>query len=233
MELIQAAIARGHGALNEYQAKQLLRAYDIPTASEHLVQTADEAVAAAGKIGWPVALKACGPDILHKTGTGLMALHLEEERTLHKAFGRIEKAAGSQTIDGMLVQAMVSGHRELVVGMKREPQFGPCVMVGLGGILTEIYQDTAFRVAPFDRMEAMDMLQELRCRKILQPFRGEAAADLEALCETIVAMGKIAMDLPMVEEIDVNPLVMTSRGEIVAVDALVILESERKNDSDH
>ncbi|MBI9087171.1 MAG: acetate--CoA ligase family protein [Desulfobacterales bacterium] len=223
MELIQAAIAKGQRALNEHQAKKLLRAYNISTVSEQLVQTADEAAAAAGEIGWPVALKACGPDILHKTGQGLMTLNLDEEESLRRAFARIEKVAADQTLEGMLVQAMVSGHRELVVGMKREPQFGPCVMVGLGGILTEIYQDTAFRVAPFDDLEAMDMIEELRCRKILQPFRGEAAADLDALCQTIVSMGKIAMDFPMIEEIDVNPLVMTPQGKIVAVDALVIL----------
>jgi acetate---CoA ligase (ADP-forming) subunit beta len=224
MDIIQKAIDKGHGALSEYASKELLRAYRIPTVSEQRVQTADEATATAEDIGWPVALKACGPDILHKTGTGLMALHLAGEKELRQAFSRIETAADGRALEGMLVQAMVSGHRELVVGMKREPQFGPCVMVGLGGILTEIYVDTAFRVAPFDEIEAMDMIEELRCRNMFQSFRGEAAADLETVCRTIVATGKIAEDFPMIGEIDINPLVTTPRGDILAVDALVILE---------
>lgn len=223
MEWIQAAIAKGHRALNEHDAKELLRAYNIPTVSEQLVQTVDQAVVTAKSIGWPVALKACGPDILHKTDAGLLALNLANENSLKNHWERIAAAAKGLAMEGMLVQAMAQGRREMVLGMKREAQFGPCVMIGLGGIMTEIFQDTAFRVAPFDTTEAMDMVEELRCNKMLQPFRGEAAVDLDALCRAMVAVGKIALDYPMIEEIDVNPLVLTPRGEIVAVDALVIL----------
>lgn len=223
MEPIHAAIAKGQRALNEYEAKELLRAYNIPTVSEQQVQTVHEAAIAARRIGWPVALKACGPEILHKTDAGLLALNLADENSLKVHWESITAAANGLAMDGMLVQAMARGHREMVLGMKREAQFGPCVMIGLGGIMTEILQDTAFRVAPFDTIEAMDMVEELRCAPMLQPFRGEAAVDRDALCQALMAVGKIALDYPMIEEIDVNPLVLTPRGKIVAVDALVIL----------
>lgn len=228
MEMIQSAIANGRGALNEHQAKELLRSYGIPTIPETLARTADEAVAAAEAMGWPVALKACGPDILHKTEAGLLALGLTGEAMLREQWARISKSAGEAALDGMLVQAMASGRRELVIGMKRENAFGPCVMVGLGGVMTEVFRDTAFRVAPFDIFEAMDMIDELRCRSLLEAFRGEAPADLDTLCRTATAVGQMAEDVPAISEIDINPVVISPNGEIVAVDALILLESEEK-----
>ena len=228
MEMIQTAIAKGQEALNEHQAKELLRSYGIPTIAETLARTADEAVAAAEAIGWPVALKACGHGILHKTETGLLALGLTGEAMVREQWARIYKAAGDAALDGMLVQAMAEGRREMVLGMKRESAFGPCVMVGLGGVMTEVFRDTAFRVAPFDNVEAMDMIDELRCRSLLEAFRGEAPADLDTLCRTASAVGRIAKEIPAISEIDINPVVVSPNGKIVAVDALILLESEEK-----
>ena len=228
MESIQSAVAKGQRALNEYQAKELLRSYGIPTVAETLARTPDEAVAAAAAIGWPVALKACGPDILHKTEAGLLALGLAGEAMLRDQWIRIEKAARQLHLDGMLVQAMAKGRREMVIGMKRESAFGPCVMVGLGGVMTEVFRDTAFRVAPFDNVEATDMIGELRSRSLLEAFRGEAAADLDTLCRTAVAVGRIAEDFSAIAEIDINPVVISPDGKIVAVDALILLESEEE-----
>lgn len=228
MEMIQSAIANGRGALNEHQAKALVRSYGIPTIAETLACTVEDAVAAAEAMGWPVALKACGPDILHKTETGLLALGLTGGAMLREQWTRIANAAGETALDGMLVQAMASGRRELVIGMKRESAFGPCVMVGLGGVMTEVFRDTAFRVAPFDTAEAMDMMDELRCQSLLKAFRGEAPADLDTLCRAVAAVGRMAEEIPAIAEIDINPVVIAPDGRIVAVDALILLESEER-----
>jgi len=126
---------------------------------------------------------------------------------------------------------MVSGKRELVVGLHREPQFGPCVMLGIGGVLTELLNDTAFRIAPFDEAEARDMADELRARKILDPFRGEAAADMRALCRSLTAVGRLGAEQPAISEIDINPLIITPGGGIKAVDALIVLK-DSDNDTD-
>lgn len=233
METIRSALAAGQGALSEYAAKALIRSYGVPVVAEERVQTVDEAVDAAARIGWPVALKACGAEILHKTEAGLLALHLADETALRSQWDRIQAAAGSQTLDGMLVQAMAGGDRELVVGMTREPQFGPCVMVGLGGILTEVLRDAAFRVAPFDTVEALDMIEELRCRDMLRSFRGTAPADLDTLCRVLVGVGRLAAEAPEIREIDINPVVIDAEGRIAAVDALVLLESDAEDDPLH
>jgi hypothetical protein len=118
---------------------------------------------------------------------------------------------------------MVSGQRELVMGMSRDPQFGPCVMLGIGGIMTEIINDTVFRVAPFDHREALDMIEELRLNKMLGDFRGQAPADVETLSNSLMAIGKIGIEINEISEIDVNPLIVDRQGRITAVDALIVL----------
>ena len=134
--------------------------------------------------------------------------------------------AVDMTLEGVLVQEMVAGQRELVMGMNREPQFGPCVMLGIGGIMTEIINDTVFRVSPFDRREAMDMIQELRLKPMLEDFRGQAPADLDMITHSLLAIGKIGTDFSEIAEIDVNPLIIDKQGRITAVDALVILQRD-------
>ena len=233
MEPIRSAVEKRQRSLSEHQAKEVIRAYEIPTADEVLVQTAAEAAEAAEALGWPVALKACGPDILHKTDAGLIALGVSHKEALDLAFDRIDKAAGGLATEGMLVQAMVPGAREVVLGMKREPQFGACVMVGLGGIMAEVFKDTAFRVAPFDRIEALDMIQELRCKDLLAAFRGQAPADTDALAKAVLALGRIAEDFPMITEIDINPVKIRPDGTLAAVDALIILGNGTEDDSPH
>jgi acetyl-CoA synthetase (ADP-forming) len=122
---------------------------------------------------------------------------------------------------------MVKGARELIVGLTRDPQFGPCVMFGLGGIMTEILKDVAFRVAPLEDYDAADMLEEIKAKKILDPFRGEEKANREVLKKTLKAIGQIGLDFPEVAEIDINPLIIRRDGNPVAVDALVTLASKK------
>jgi len=223
MDLIKQALANNQHALTEFEAKTLLSTYGIPITRESLARDRAAAAAAAGKIGYPVVLKGSGADLMHKSESGVVFVGLDNEAALLDAFDRVAHLMGD-TFDGVLIQEMVAGKRELVLGLHREPQFGPCVMLGVGGVLTELINDTAFRIAPFDEIEGMDMTVQLRAAKIFQAFRGEAPADREALCRCLSALGRIGLEQPAISEIDINPMILTPEGGIKAVDALVVLK---------
>jgi acetate---CoA ligase (ADP-forming) subunit beta len=221
--IIQSALDKAQHALSEHQSKLFLAEYGIPVTNEILVQSSDEAKIAGDKIGYPVALKACSQELMHKTEAGVIELNLKSTDDIAAAYDRIMSSISIE-LEGLLVQEMVPGMRELVLGMSREPQFGPCVMLGLGGVMTEILNDAVIRVAPFDMAEAREMAEELRCRKLLDDFRGEKAADMNAVCKTIMALGAISIDHPEIAEIDINPMKIDPSGRIKAVDALVALK---------
>ena len=221
-KLIQSALDKGLEALSEYDAKQVLAAYGIPVTRESLASSEEAAVAAAVDLGYPVALKACSADLLHKSEHGVVLLHLADAEGVKSGYNRIVNAV-SVPLDGVLVQEMVPGNRELVLGLTRDSQFGPCVMLGMGGVMTEILQDTAFRVAPLDHLDAEDMCRELRSAELLGPFRGQKPADRDALCRALIALGRLGMEHEAVGEVDVNPLIITPEGNLVAADALVSL----------
>lgn len=219
--IIEAAAAKGYRQLSEYRSKQLLSAYGIPVTREMLVTSRDEAESAATQIGYPVVLKACSDEIAHKTEKGFIAVDLRNEHELLSAFERMKKAAGNSPVD-FLVQEMIKGSRELVVGMTRDAQFGPCVMFGLGGIFTEALADVSFRAAPLSELDAFEMFQEIRGKKLLSEFRGMPAADLQALTECLVAVGNIGIEHERIREIDINPMILKGSSP-VAVDALIVL----------
>ncbi len=227
-DLIQSALDRGQPALSEYETKKLLSLYDIPVTRETLSRSADEAVSAAADLGFPVVLKACSPELMHKSERGCIELNLRSERDVREAYGRIIRSVDLE-LEGVLVQEMVPGQRELVVGLNRDPQFGPCVMLGTGGMMTEVFKDTAFRMAPFGMIEAKDMAEELRFKAILGAFRGQKPADMDILCRTLIAVGKIGLELETVSELDINPMIITPEGHVVAVDALVVLRRNRND----
>jgi succinyl-CoA synthetase beta subunit len=227
-DLIRSALDRGQPALSEYESKKLLSLYGIPVTRETLSRSADEAVSAAADLGFPVVLKACSPELMHKSERGCIELNLRSERDVREAYGRIIRSVDLE-LEGVLVQEMVPGQRELVVGLNRDPQFGPCVMLGTGGMMTEVFKDTAFRMAPFGMIEAKDMAEELRFKAILGAFRGQKPADMDILCRTLIAVGKIGLELETVSELDINPMIITPEGRVVAVDALVVL---RRNGND-
>jgi acetate---CoA ligase (ADP-forming) subunit beta len=222
-KIIQSALDQGQRALSEHQSKLLLAEYGIPITAEFLVQSVDEAKAAAEKIGYPVAIKACSPDLMHKSESGVIELSLKSVNDVVAGYERI-KSCTSLKLEGILVQEMVFGMREMVLGMSWEPQFGPCVMLGLGGVMTEFLNDVVLRVAPFDMAEAREMAGELRCRALLDDFRGERAVDMNAICKALIALGAIGIAHPEIAEIDINPMKINSTGQIKAVDALVVLK---------
>ncbi|MDY6823802.1 MAG: acetate--CoA ligase family protein [Thermodesulfobacteriota bacterium] len=221
--IMESAFHKGLPALSEYDAKKVLKDYGIPVTREVLAENPDDAVSAASGIGYPVVLKACSSHLMHKSDSGLVALGLNGEDAVRDAFERIYAGADAK-IDGVLVQEMVAGKRELVVGMIRDSQFGPCVMLGLGGIMTEVFRDAVFRMAPLDAVDAADMTNQLRSRKMLDAFRGEAPADLDSLYGILSAVGRLAMERDEIREIDINPLIVSPDGRVAAVDALIVLE---------
>ena len=224
-QVIEQALKKGQSALSEYESKLLLAKYGIPITVERLAKTADDATAAAAEIGYPVVLKACGPEITHKTERELVVVGVRNSEELRFAFDKISTNLGDTPSDGVLVQQMISGERELVIGLIRDPQFGPCVMFGLGGIFTEILKDTSFRVAPITEEDALQMMDDIRAKDILGPVRRMAPADKPQLAKALVGLGQIGIEQDDVAEIDVNPLIIAQDGSPVAVDALVVLKS--------
>jgi succinyl-CoA synthetase beta subunit len=224
-KIIAAAVSRGQRALSEYESKLVLQAYGVPVTREKLVNSRAGALDAAGEIGYPLVLKACSPDLMHKSEGGFVLVGLANEAALLEAYDKLTARLQGMTAD-VLVQEMISGNRELVVGMNRDPQFGPCVMLGLGGIMTEILKDTVFRMAPIDAIEAADMADQLRSKKILDAFRGQAPVDRESLYQCLIAAGRIGLDHDAVQEIDINPVLISATGQVTAVDALIVLRSQ-------
>jgi len=221
--IVAEALEKGLESLSERSSKLLLEKYGIPVTPEKLAGSPDEAVAAAEEISYPVVLKAEGPGIAHKTERRLVAVGLKDEADVREAYDTITANLGDTPSDGMLVQKMIKGERELVIGLVRDPQFGPCVMFGLGGIFTEILKDTSFRVAPITEDDALQMMDDIRASAILGPVRGMKPANREKLARALVGLGRIGMEQDYVGEIDVNPLIVDGDGEPVAVDALVVL----------
>jgi len=219
--LIEAAQRRGQGALSEYEAKRLLALYGIAVTREALAADAAEASRAAAGLGFPVALKGCHWTLQHKTEADMIRLGLADAASVAAACA--EMAPRLPKGGEWLVQEMVSGRREVMLGLARDPQFGPCVSLGIGGIFAEAVHDVVFRIAPFDALEAEAMIDELRLGSLLGAFRGLPPANRGALVRALVALSDIAEAFPAIREIDINPMIIAG-AEPVAVDALVILQ---------
>jgi acetyl-CoA synthetase (ADP-forming) len=207
--------------LSEADSKALLRRYGAAVPVEALAGDPAAAVAAADRIGYPVAVKLCGPSIAHKTERGLVHLGLTDATAVERAAAAVLARATPE--DGevaILVSEMVPGIRELIAGVVRDPQFGPCVMLGVGGVLTEAVGDVAFRVAPLSAVDAHELIDDLRSQALLGPVRGEPPVDRDRLAELLTGLGRLATDDPSIRSIDINPLVV-ARGIPIAVDALV------------
>ena len=221
--IVEKALRKGRKTLSEYESKQVLAAYDIPITKEILVKDKDRLDKAVQRIGFPLVMKGCSADIAHKTEKGLIHVDIRSVREAKKAYGEI--MAGMKGFDGaVLVQEMIKGRRELVVGLTRDPQFGPCVMFGLGGIFTEILRDVSFRRAPLEIRDAQEMMRDIKGHKILDAVRGMEAADEKRLVDMLINVGRIGLDIPEVSEIDLNPVIISGSKPVV-VDALIILKN--------
>jgi acetyltransferase len=214
----------GTGTLSEAASKALLGDHGVPFASEREVDTPSAAVEAAESLGYPVVVKLCGATIAHKTERGLVRLRLGDAQMVTNAAEQLLAAATSD--DGaisLLVAPMVAGNRELIAGVIRDPQFGPTVMLGVGGIVAEAIADVQFRPAPISAIDAAEMIEQLAAQQLLGKFRGESEVDRHKLAAVLLALSALVTERPDIVSIDVNPLIITADGAPVAVDALVEL----------
>jgi acyl-CoA synthetase (NDP forming) len=215
----------GKIALNEHESKKLLAEYGLPVVEEQVALSVESAAQVAETIGYPVVMKALGAKLLHKTERGLVFVDVNSKEKLEKAAGTILQEAGTD-LEGFLIQPHIKGNREFVTGLFRDPQFGPVIMFGLGGIYTEALSDVVFRIAPLSKADALEMIGEIRSRKLVDDFRGEKAVDRKALVDILQGLSRIAMEKDSIDEIDINPLKITPDGKVVAVDALVLYQQE-------
>ena len=222
MKIIEDAILRGKKTLSEFDSKKVLEAYFIPVTRESIAKSLTDAKRLAQEIGYPVVLKGSSSMLTHKTELDMVELNIKNEKALEDAYLSIEKRGGTK-IDGILVQQMIKGDREFVAGLIRDHQLGPCVMFGLGGVLTEALQDVTFRVAPLEIEDALEMMTEIKAKKLLDHFRGKPAVNKDILANVLKNLGRIGLEIPEIAEIDINPLIIKD-GIPVAVDALVVLK---------
>ena len=211
--------------LSEAESKALLARHGIPVPAEELVDTAEEAAAAAGRIGYPVVVKLCGRAIAHKTERGLVKLNLRDAAAVEAAATELLAAARPEDGEvGLLVGAMVSGARELIAGFVRDDEFGPCVMLGIGGIFAEALGDVAFRLAPLQPVDADELIDDLSNQALLGALRGEPPVDRAALAGILRGLAELGEGDERIRSIDLNPLIV-SGGVPTAVDALVELDA--------
>jgi 4-hydroxybutyryl-CoA synthetase (ADP-forming) len=208
---------QGRTNLLEEEGQEVLKAYGVPLPQSILAKTSDEAVKAAKKIGFPVVMKIASPQIIHKSDAGGVKVGIANEKDAEAAFDMITKNAkkydSKAQIKGVLVQEMVKGGKELIIGSKLEPGFGPVVMLGMGGIYVEVLKDVTFRLAPITDRESEDMIESIKTKKLLEGVRGEKPADKKNLAELIQKLSALVTDFPEIKELDMNPVLVMEQGK--------------------
>jgi acetyltransferase len=219
-ELSRQAEERQVRILDEHEAKKWLKALGLKVVSEIIIKDLDEAIRAAEEIGYPVVLKGRVEGQVHKTEAGLVKLNLWNADHVKRAWQEMLNI--NLKLQSFLVQPMLNGNLELIAGIIRDPQFGPAVMLGLGGVWTEVYRDVVFRLAPLNQKDVSEMVSDLKGRALLKGFRGSKPVDMESLADWLIKLGWIALAYEKIQGIDVNPLLIID-GEPMAVDATIIL----------
>ncbi len=223
---LMAAIRKGASLdINEAEAKALLQEFDVPVVPETIAEDTEQVVRAAEAFGYPVVVKGLGRTLMHKTESGLVQLNLADRQAIEKTVDTMKKSVGDD-LEGFVVQPQIQGKRELVAGLFRDPQFGAIVMFGIGGVFTEALADVTFRLAPITETDAAEMLTEIRAKALLGAYRGEEAINRRQIIQTLMGLSRIAVELPQISEIDINPLLASSDGRLWAVDALMIPRSQ-------
>jgi acetyltransferase len=223
-----SARAEGRLKVGDAEARGIMEAYGIAIPQSELSRNPEEAVTIAERIGYPVVMKIASPDILHKTDIGGVKLNLMEATDVRDAFDllmyRAQRYMPQADVWGAQVQEMVPQGREVLIGINRDPQFGPLLVLGLGGIYVEVLKDVSFRIAPVARWEAEEMINELRSSALLRGLRGEQPADVEAIVDCMLRVSQLAVDFPEIVELDINPLMVQEEGKgAVALDMRLVL----------
>lgn len=227
-QVLSQVRADGRLTVGDAEAREIMKAYRITIPQAQLASNPDEAVEIAQRIGYPVVMKIVSPDILHKTDVGGVKLNLMGDTAVRDTFDllmyRASRYMPEAEIWGALVQEMVPQGKEVIIGINRDPQFGPLLLFGLGGIYVEALKDVSFRIAPIARWEAEEMITEIRAYPLLRGFRGEKPSDLKAIAECILRVSQLAVDFPEIVELDINPLMVNEEGKgAVAIDMRLVL----------
>jgi len=227
-KLMDKVQANGRSYIPEVETIQVLESYGLPVPKGKLATTADEAVQTAGEIGYPVVMKVVSDDIIHKSDVKGVELNLGSASEVKEAWERIHRnvkaAMPDAKVSGLYVIKMIRGAEEIILGIKRDPSFGPVLLFGLGGIFVEVFRDVSFGVAPLSREEAMHMLEQTRAYKILKGTRGKSPRDMESIVDALLRLGRLAVDFPQIEELDINPLFVLDEGKgCILGDARMIL----------
>jgi len=226
--IIDVKLQSSVSTISEDETKEIFKLFNIPVVNESVAKKNTKSILnACHKTGYPIVLKASGSDILHKTEAGLVHVGLDRDSQVVEAVDRMMKRSG-KSIEKFLIQPVVEGKREFIAGMFRDPQFGPVIIFGVGGIFTEAIHDIAYKIAPLDSIDMEEMIEQISSKNLLKDFRGEKKADKKILKIIIQALSDIAIAFPDISEIDINPLIIRPDGNPVAVDGLIILGKEKK-----
>ncbi|MEZ4551288.1 MAG: acetate--CoA ligase family protein [Desulfobacterales bacterium] len=223
MNILNKALSENRFILTEYEAKKVLAEYGIPVSKEILVDSETALMDAVRNIGFPVVIKGCDPKFVHKSEKDLIRTDIRYEKEAVAAFHDI-RACMAGAADKVLVQEMIMGKRELVAGSSGTASSTASVMFGISGIFTEIFNDVSFRIAPINKQDALEMMEEIRGKRILDAVRGLESVDRDQLCDILVRIGQIGVENEMIQEIDINPIII-SKGRCIAVDAMIVLKS--------
>jgi acyl-CoA synthetase (NDP forming) len=225
--IFDTARKEGRKYLLEPEAKTICTEYGIPVTKFKVAKNEIDAIQFAKKIGFPIVLKIVSPDIIHKFDVGAVILNVNNEAEVRSAYNKILKNVNkhkpSARIVGLLVQEMAPQSTEVIVGATKDPQFGPALMFGLGGIFVEVLKDVTFRIAPISEPDAREMITEVRANPILKGYRGQPPADINAIVEILMNTSRLVMEHQEIKELDLNPIMVYEKGA-KTVDARIILE---------
>jgi acetyl-CoA synthetase (ADP-forming) len=226
-EVFSRVLGEGRKFLLEPEAKLVCGLFGISVTRFRVAKTVEEAVGFAVELGFPVVLKVVSPDVLHKFDVGGVVLGVESEDGVRRAYNEILESVrrhkpGARVV-GVLVQEMAPASTEVIVGAVKDPQFGPALMFGLGGVFVEILKDVSFRIAPVSEVEAREMIREVKAYPVLRGYRGMPAVDVDAIVSILLGVSRLVMEHSVVKELDLNPVMVYERGAKV-VDARIILE---------
>lgn len=225
--IFEEARKEGRSYLLEPEAKMICMEYGIPVTRFRVAKTRGEALRFAEEIGYPVVLKIVSPDVIHKFDVGGVILNLKSAKDVQDAYDKIlsniKKHRPDARIVGVFVQEMAPPSTEVIVGATKDPQFGPALMFGLGGIFVEVLKDVTFRIAPITELDAREMITEVKAYPILRGYRGQPPADIDAIVQILLNTSRLVMDHPEIKELDLNPIMVYERGA-KTVDARIILE---------
>lgn len=226
-KIFEWARREGRSYLLEPEAKIVCMEYGIPVTRFRVAKTREEALMFAKEIGYPVVLKIVSPDVIHKFDVGGVILNLDGAEDVQDAYDRIltnvKKHKYDAMIVGFFVQEMAPRSTEVIVGATKDPQFGPALMFGLGGIFVEVLKDVTFRIAPITELDAREMITEVKAYPILRGYRGQPPSDIDAIVQILLNTSRLVMDHPEIKELDLNPIMVYEKGA-KAIDARIILE---------